>query len=125
VAVGFGILGLFPLLAVLVAFQVIRRAGNFAIARPAREMLFTVLAREVKYKSKNFIDTVVYRGGDAVSAWAYAGLAGLGMGLSGVAWVALPIAIIWLLTGVALGAKQERLRQPPHGRADPNAALSS
>ncbi len=125
VAVGFGILGLFPLLAVLVAFQVIRRAGNFAIARPAREMLFTVVAREDKYKSKNFIDTVVYRGGDAVSAWAYAGLAGLGMGLSGIAWVALPLAIIWLLTGVALGAKQERLRQPPHGRADPNAALSS
>jgi hypothetical protein len=47
------------------------------------------------------------------------------MGLSGIAWVALPLAIIWLLTGVALGAKQERLRQPPHGRADPNAALSS
>ena len=60
VGLGFVTLGLFPVLAVLVAFQVLRRAGNYAIARPAREMLFTVIGREEKYKSKNFIDTVVY-----------------------------------------------------------------
>ncbi|MFQ5994297.1 MAG: NTP/NDP exchange transporter [Acidiferrobacterales bacterium] len=109
VALGFLVLAVSPVLAVLVVFQVLRRAGNFAIARPAREMLFTVLAREEKYKSKNFIDTVVYRGGDAASAWAFAGLTALGLGLSAIAFVAVPLAIGWVLTGLWLGRKQERL----------------
>ena len=77
-AAGFLALGLSPVLAVLVVVQVLRRAGNYAIMRPAREMLYVVLGREEKYKAKNFIDTVVYRGGDALSAWAYAGLRALG-----------------------------------------------
>ena len=110
VALGFLVLAAFPVLAVLVVFQVIRRAGNFAIARPTREILFTVVTREEKYKSKNFIDTVVYRGGDAVSGWAFAGLAGAGLGLSGIALLAAPLALLWLHTGVALGRKQETLR---------------
>lgn len=110
VALGFLVLAAFPVLAVLVVFQVIRRAGNFAIARPSREILFTVVAREEKYKSKNFIDTVVYRGGDAVSGWVFTGLAGAGLGLSGIALVAAPLALVWLYTGVALGRKQETLR---------------
>ncbi|MBT3821791.1 MAG: MFS transporter, partial [Nitrospinaceae bacterium] len=67
VAAGFLALAVSPVLAVLIAFQSIRRASNFAISKPAREVLFTVVGREEKYKSKNFIDTVVYRGGDAVS----------------------------------------------------------
>lgn len=110
VALGFLVLAAFPVLAVLVVFQVIRRAGNFAVARPAREILFTVVAREEKYKSKNFIDTVVYRGGDAVSGWVFTGLAGAGLGLSGIALIAAPLALVWLYTGVALGRKQEMLR---------------
>lgn len=110
VALGFLVLAAFPALAVLVVFQVIRRAGNFAVARPAREILFTVVAREEKYKSKNFIDTVVYRGGDAVSGWVFTGLTGAGLGLSGIALVAAPLALVWLYTGVALGRKQETLR---------------
>ncbi len=110
VALGFLVLAAFPVLTVLVVFQVIRRAGNFAIARPTREILFTVVAREEKYKSKNFIDTVVYRGGDAVSGWVFTGLAGAGLGLSGIALVAAPLALVWLYTGVALGRKQETLR---------------
>ncbi len=110
VGLGFVTLGLFPVLAVLVAFQVLRRAGNYAIARPAREMLFTVIGREEKYKSKNFIDTVVYRGGDAVSGWLFAGLTGMGLGLSAIAFVAVPVAAAWLVTGLALGKKQEALR---------------
>ena len=107
---GFAGLGLFPVLGVLLAFQVARRAGNFAIARPAREMVFTVISRGEKYKSKNFIDTVVYRGGDALSGWAFAGLAALGMGLSAIAFVAIPLAAGWLMTGLLLGRKQETLR---------------
>ncbi|MBV8925452.1 MAG: MFS transporter, partial [Bradyrhizobium sp.] len=76
--VGFGAVALLPSLASVVAFQMIRRAGNFAIARPTREILFTVLPREDRYKAKSFIDTVVYRLGDQTGAWSYAGLAAMG-----------------------------------------------
>ena len=93
-AVGFFFIGLTPTLAVLVVFQVLRRAGEYAIARPAREILFTVLNREEKYKSKNFIDTVVFRGGDAVSSWLFEGLRMLGLGFSGIAFVSVPIALL-------------------------------
>ena len=110
---GFISLAMAPVLVVLVAFQVTRRTGNYGIARPAREMLFTVVSREEKYKAKNFIDTVVYRGGDAVSGWAFAGLSGLGLGLSAMALIAVPIAAAWLVTGLLLGRKQEWLRRQP------------
>lgn len=75
--IGFAVLATAPVIAVLIAFQALRRAANFAVSRPAREILFTVVSRERKYKSKNFIDTAVYRGGDAASGWAFAGLRGL------------------------------------------------
>ncbi|HWH79274.1 MAG TPA: MFS transporter, partial [Candidatus Binatus sp.] len=68
---GFSALAWAPAVMVLVLFQVVRRAGNFAFARPSREVLFTVVAREDKYKTKSFIDTVVYRLGDQVGAWSY------------------------------------------------------
>ncbi|MGA7799366.1 MAG: MFS transporter, partial [Gammaproteobacteria bacterium] len=86
-AAGFAVLGLYPTLAVLVVFQVVRRAGNYALTRPAREMLYTVVPREDKYKSKNFNDTVIYRGGDAVSGWAFALLSAAGLGLAALAWL--------------------------------------
>ncbi len=120
VMIGFGGLGLFPILGMLVAFQVVRRAGNFAIARPAREILFTVVGREEKYKSKNFIDTVVYRGGDAVSGWVFAGLSGMGLGLSAISLIAVPIAALWLFTGLALGKRQEILRTAPEQTVHPS-----
>lgn len=112
---GFLGLGLAPVLGVLVVFQVIRRAGNYAITRPGREMLFTVVDREEKYKAKNFIDTVVYRGGDAVSGWAFAGLSALGLGLSAIAFIAVPVAALFLATGVYLGRRQQRLAEHLHG----------
>ena len=96
-------------LPVLIAAQVFRRASNFAISRPAREVLFTVVGREEKYKSKNFIDTVVYRGGDAVTGWVYAGLGAAGLGLSGIAALTVPIAAAWAGLAVLLGKKQEKL----------------
>jgi AAA family ATP:ADP antiporter len=108
--VGFAVIGIAPTLAVLVAFQVLRRAADYAVARPAREMLFTVLGREAKYKSKNFIDTVVFRGGDTVSGWVYAALKGLGLGIAGLAAAAIPGAILWLAVGLWLGARHARLR---------------
>jgi ATP:ADP antiporter, AAA family len=107
---GFGAIGLAPVLAVLVAFQVLRRAADYAVARPAREMLFTVLTREEKYKSKNFIDTVVFRGGDAASGWVYAALKGLGLSLTGLAAAAIPGALLWLAVGLWLGRRHARLR---------------
>ena len=106
---GFISLSFAPVLAVLVAVQVIRRAGNYAIMRPAREMLYVVLDRESKYKAKNFNDTVVYRGGDAVSAWIYAGLRGLGLGLSHMALIAVPLAAIWAALAYRLGKQQIQL----------------
>lgn len=107
--VGFATLGLAPTVAILVAFQVLRRAGNFAVARPTREVLFTVVPREDKYKTKNFIDTVVYRAGDQVGAWSYALASLLGLGLTAIAFAAVPISAAWLVNGWWLGRKQEAM----------------
>lgn len=101
--IGFGVMGLLPTLAVLVVFQVARRAGNFAIQRPAREALFTVLARTDKYKAKNFSDTFVYRLGDQVGAWSYTWMAVFGLGLSGLAFTMVPLSAMWLALALWLG----------------------
>jgi ATP:ADP antiporter, AAA family len=106
---GFVALGLAPTLGVLVAFQAARRATNFAVARPARELLYVPLSREDKYKSKNFLDTTVYRFGDQVGAWSDAGLAALGLGLAGLAAAAAPLAAVWLALAVWLGRRHRRL----------------
>ncbi len=106
---GFVAIGLAPVLAVVVAIQIVRRAGDYAITRPAREMLYVVLGREEKYKAKNFIDTVVYRGGDAASAWAFAGLRAMGLGLGAIAFVAVPVAGLWAWLAYRLGQRQEAL----------------
>ena len=108
-AVGFAVLAAAPVVAVLIAFQALRRAANFAVSRPAREILFTVISPEQKYKSKNFIDTAVYRGGDAVSGWAFAGLRGLGLDVAGIALVAVPIAAVWIALALGLGRRQDRM----------------
>jgi ATP:ADP antiporter, AAA family len=108
-ALGFTMLGLTPILAIMVLFQVLRRAGNFAVARPTRELLFIVIPREDKYKAKSFIDTVVYRGGDQVGAWSYALLSFLGLGMTGIAFAAVPLSAVWLLNGFWLGRKQEEM----------------
>lgn len=108
--VGFLWLGIAPVLPVLVAFQIARRAGNYGFTRPTREILFTVVDRETKYKAKNFIDTVVFRGGDAVAGWMFAGLQAIGLGLAGIAFVGVPLAVIWTAVAVALGRAQDRKR---------------
>ena len=108
-AIGFAALAVTPVLAVLVVFQVLRRAGDYALTRPAREVLFTVVDRETKYKAKNFIDTVVYRGGDALAGWAFAGLKALGLGLAAIAWLAVPIALLWGAVAWWLGKRQQNL----------------
>ena len=110
-ALGFMALAVAPVLAVLAVVQIIRRAGNYAIMRPSREMLYVVLGQEEKYKAKNFIDTTVYRGGDAISAWIYTGLRSLGLGLSGIAWIAVPLAGLWAFLAYRLGREQTRKAQ--------------
>jgi AAA family ATP:ADP antiporter len=107
--IGFGTLALTPTIAVLVVFQVLRRAGNFAFARPTREVLFTVLPREDKYKAKSFIDTVIYRLGDQVGGWSFAGLGSVGLAMTGVSMVAVPLSLAWLINGLWLGRRQRKL----------------
>ena len=106
---GFALLALTPAIAVLAGFQVLRRAGDYAVTRPARELLYTVVDRETKYKAKNALDTVVYRGGDAVAGWLFAGLKGLGAGLVAIAWMAVPIALVWTAVSLWLGRRQAAL----------------
>ena len=108
---GLALLAVVPAVGLLIAVQGGRRAVHFAISRPAREALYTVVGREPKYKAKNFIDTAVYRGGDALSGWAFAGLAGLGLGLSAIALVGVPLAALWAGLGVVLGRRQKRLAE--------------
>lgn len=100
---GLSALAIAPVLPVLVLLQVLRRGGDYGITRPGREMLYTVVSAETKYKAKNFIDTVVYRGGDAATGWLVAGVIGLGAGTAGIALVALPFAALWAWTGFRLG----------------------
>ncbi|MFP5407468.1 MAG: MFS transporter, partial [Gammaproteobacteria bacterium] len=92
-----------------VAVQVARRVGNFALARPTRELLFTVVSREDKYKAKSAIDTVVYRTGDQVGSWSYALLAAAGLGMTGVALVAVPLSLAWIGNALWLGWRQQEM----------------
>ncbi|HEX2200291.1 MAG TPA: MFS transporter [Burkholderiales bacterium] len=106
---GFAALAAAPVIAVVVAFQVLRRAANFALARPTRELLFTVLSREDKYKAKSFIDTVVYRAGDQVGSWSYLLLSSFGLGIAGVAVAAVPLSAAWLAISLWLGRRQAKM----------------
>jgi len=119
---GFVALALAPVLATIVVFQSIRRAAEFAVSNPARETLFTVVTREQKYKSKSFIDTTVFRGGDAASGWVYTGLRGLGMELSTIAWIAVPVAAVWAGLLLRLGRMQSALATSGGGHHRGNAS---
>ncbi|MGH8101717.1 MAG: NTP/NDP exchange transporter [Chthoniobacterales bacterium] len=106
---GFAAMGYAPVLSVLATFQVARRASTFAFMRPAREVLFTVLRREDKYKAKSFIDTFGYRCGDQFGAWSYSGLKAFGLALSSISYIALPVVAGWCVLGFWLGRKQRAL----------------
>jgi AAA family ATP:ADP antiporter len=110
---GFLALGTANTLAVLVVFQVLRRAGEFAVARPTREVLYIVVSREDKYKAKNLIDTFVYRAGDQIGAWSYRLLAAGGLGATGISLVAAPLAAAWLMIAMWLGRRHDALARGP------------
>ena len=107
--IGFTALASAPTLTAVVSLQIAQRWMNFAIANPARQVFFTVVGREEKYKAKNMIDVVVYRGSDAVYGWVYDSLQALGLKLGAIALCALPVAVGWLVLSTALGRTQERL----------------
>jgi len=106
--IGFTVLALIPGLTVVIVFQVVQRGMNFAIANPARHLLFTVVGRDEKYKAKNLIDVVVYRGSDSLYAQVFEGLQGLGLKIGAIALCALPVVAAWLVLSLRLGRTQER-----------------
>jgi len=109
-----------PGLLLLVGLQIVRRAGNYAITRPGREMLFTSVTPSTRFKTKPVIDIVVYRGGDVLAGWTYTGLAqGIGLGLGAIAMVAAVLALIWTLVAIFLGVSYEN-----HQRRAQNSAAS-
>jgi AAA family ATP:ADP antiporter len=118
-AVGFAAIGLAPVLTVLATFQILRRAAGFALLRPAREVLFTVLRREDKYKAKSLIDTFGYRFGDQIGAWSYPLMQWLGLGLVGISWVAVPVGGMWCVLSIWLGRKQRQLAEVKRDRGLP------
>ena len=114
ICIGLIVIAISPVMAVVVGLQILRRAGNYAVTRPAREMLFTRVDRETRFKAKPVIDIVAYRGGDTVMAWLFTGLTqGLGLGLASVALVGAGIAALWTLVGLYLGRWFERSEKPP------------
>jgi len=112
-ALGFAVLAIVPYLAAFAVFQVMRRASDFSLAKPAREILFTVVSREDKFKAKNVVDVVVYRGGDAVFAWISIGLTTAGLGLGALALAVVPLCAVGAVSAVALGRMEERRRTAP------------
>jgi len=109
VAIGFLLVALNPMLAVVIASWVVLKGGNYSITRPAREMLYTLVSREDRFKAKPVIDIVVYRGGDTLAGWAFAGLTTtLGLGLGGIAVIGAIVALAWAAVGVYLGRSYDQ-----------------
>jgi AAA family ATP:ADP antiporter len=130
IAVGALILGTRPTLGVLVVFEVIRRAGNYAFVKPARETLFTLVDRNVRYKAKSFIDTFVYRTGDVVGAGTDSALTALVVAfpavfssvLGALAVTIAPFAVVWAGLGLYLGTRQKHLAGQASPLDDPTAS---
>ncbi|MGW8269251.1 MAG: NTP/NDP exchange transporter [Burkholderiales bacterium] len=120
-AAGFLWLGTTPQLAVLIALQVAYRALRYGLAKPTREVLFTVLGREEKYKSKAFLDAAIYRGGDLASGWIFTGLRALGLSIGAIALAAVPLAALWALLALWLGRRQDRAARTEIATPEPGA----
>ena len=103
---GFAALAMTPTLTVIAVFQVIRRGIEYAVTRPAREVIYTVVSREDRFKTKGFIDTFVYRLGDQVGIWSSALFTGIGASVAPLA--AIGIAVVWLFTALWLGGQQTK-----------------
>ncbi len=104
-----GFIGVALMPVLLLVAQVVRRVSEYGVARPSREMLFTIVDQESKYKAKSVIDTVVYRGGDFTVAWVQAGLAWLGWGIAGVATFGIAVCAVWAWIALNLGRRYENV----------------
>mgnify|MGYP001099879340 FL=1 len=125
ICLGLLVLAISPFLGVVIGLQIIRRAGNYAVTRPAREMLFTRVDRETRFKAKPVIDIVAYRGGDMLMAWLFTGLTqGLGLGLAAVAIVGAGIAGLWTMVGIYLGRWFEQDDTDSSGKATPKVVVN-
>jgi AAA family ATP:ADP antiporter len=111
--VGFAVLAVMPTLIVVVTIQVLQRWMNFAIANPARQLFFTVVTREEKYKAKNLVDVVVYRGSDALSGWIFDSMQAFGLKFGAIALCSLPVVAGWFVLSLGLGRAQERRSAQP------------
>ena len=125
--VGFAAMGVVPSLGLLAVFQVARRAAAYALMRPSREILFTVLRREDKYKVKSVTDTLGYRIGDQLGAWSYGGLHALSLGLQSISFVAVPVVAGWCALSLWLARKQRILAdaQQRRGATSPTDIAAS
>ena len=117
--VGFAILAVSPALLVVLAFQSLQGAAGYAISNPARQVLFTVVSRDDKYKAKNVIDVVVFRGSDAASSGIFAVLKSLGQSIEAVAGIGFVISIFWVALSLGLGRSEERRAKLMHKPAWP------
>lgn len=106
-AIGFLGVAFMPALGIIIAFQICQRLTNFGFSNPARELMFTVVDREEKYKAKNLIDTALLRGGDVIWSWSFTGLIAIGLTMPLVAATAVPISVVWLALSLWLGRNQE------------------
>ncbi len=113
-AIGSGVLVAATTLPVLILFQAIRRASQYALERPGRESIFTTTGRDVRYRSKNFMDTVVFRGGDSLTAWMSSGLAALGLGFSSIAAALVPLSLAWAALATWIGRKARKAAVERH-----------
>jgi AAA family ATP:ADP antiporter len=108
--VSFVLMALSPTLLMLQAMQALRRVSQYAIARPCREICFTVVDQDSRYKVKNFIDTVVYRFGDLASAWMQKGMESLGFGMTATLGLGIIASGLWAMNAATLGRQYERRR---------------
>jgi len=112
---GFVILGSSMGLVLFAAVQVAQRSLNYGVLGPAKEMLFTVVDRETKYKSKNFIDTAVYRGSDVTASWIFKGLTSVGLSVGQMTWLYLPVMGLWAFGAWRLGKIYTQMRRQLRG----------
>jgi AAA family ATP:ADP antiporter len=106
--VGFAALAAAPGLVLVLVLQVLQRTLNFALANPARQVFYTVVDREAKYKAKNLIDVVVFRGSDALYGWVYESLTALGLKIAGISLVCIPVVLLWTVLSLRLGRAHEQ-----------------
>ncbi len=123
--IGFGAMGIAPSLGLLAFFQVARRVAAYALMRPSREILFTVLRREDKYKVKGVTDTLGYRTGDQIGAWSYGGLHALGLELPSISFVAVPVVAGWCALSLWLARKQRAIADSQRQESSPPTDIAA